>query len=169
MNLFICEKGTEAEAVAHGLGNNPIKKEGYWEVGDNWVAWLYGHILKLYMPPEYDEKYKEFSYENLPIIPVVWKKKIGDLKIYRSALETVRKLLPKADVVINAGDADREGQLLVDEVLEYVGYTGPCKRAKFDAIDPASIQRALKKSKIIKLPIIEICTRQVWPVNAWTG
>lgn len=145
MNLFICEKATEAEAVAHGLGNNPIKKDGYWEIGDNWVAWLYGHILKLYMPPEYDDKYKKFCHENLPIIPVVWKKKVGDLKVYRSALETVRKLLPKSDVVINAGDADREGQLLVDEVLEYVGYSGPCKRAKFDALDPASIQRALQK------------------------
>lgn len=145
MNLFICEKATEAEAVAHGLGN-PVKKEGYWEVGDNWVAWLYGHILELYMPYEYDEKYKRFSYDNLPIIPSVWKKKIGTSrsKVYHSALATVRKLLPKATVIINAGDSDREGQLLVDEVLEFIGYTGPCKRAKFDAIDPASIQRALQ-------------------------
>ena len=45
-----------------------------------------------------------------------------------NSFETVKELIGKADIIVNAGDPDREGQLLVDEVLYFVGNTKPVQR-----------------------------------------
>ena len=53
--LFICEKPSLAQAVAHFLGSE-YRKEGYYEAGKDFVAWLQGHILAQKMPEEYNTK-----------------------------------------------------------------------------------------------------------------
>ena len=65
--LFICEKPSLAQAVAHYLGSE-CRKEGYYEAGTDFVAWLQGHILAQKMPEEYKIyckehhiKYKEYT------------------------------------------------------------------------------------------------------------
>lgn len=79
----------------------------------------------------------------LPIKVVNWKLVPKD-----GAKEQIKKiaaLLKSATVVINAGDPDREGQLLVDEVLEHLGWRGPTQRLMLNATDPASVKKALAK------------------------
>lgn len=141
--LFICEKPSLAEAVAHFLGS-AAKKEGFYEAGDNFVAWLQGHILAQKMPEDYDPNLKKYSYDTLPIIPEVWEKEVKPDGNYPRIYKTVTQLLKEADEVVNVGDPDREGQLLVDEVLELAGNKLPVKRLYINAMDDVTIKRAFE-------------------------
>lgn len=141
--LFICEKPSLAEAVARFLGS-ATKKDGYYEAGDDSVAWLQGHILAQKMPEEYDPALKKYSYTTLPIIPDVWEKTVKPQGNYSRIYKTVTELLTAADEVVNVGDPDREGQLLVDKVLELAGNKLPVKRLYINAMDDVTIRRAFE-------------------------
>ena len=52
-----------------------------------------------------------------------------------------------ASEVVHAGDADREGQLLIDELLDYCGWNGPTKRLRLNDMNPDAIRKALKEMK----------------------
>ncbi len=69
MRLFIAEKPSLAKAIFEGLGGNPNteKKNGYFEHGSDVVTWCYGHMLELYDPQDYDDKYSNWRYSDLPI------------------------------------------------------------------------------------------------------
>ena len=125
--LFICEKPSLAEAVAGFLGN-PNKKDGYFQAGNDYVVWLQGHILAQKMPEDYDPDLKKYTYASLPIIPKHWEKFVKPNGNYPKIYKTVTQLLKEVDEVVNVGDPDREGQLLVDEVLELAGNALPVKR-----------------------------------------
>lgn len=141
--LFICEKPSLAEAVAHFLGT-ATKKDGYYEAGDNFIAWLQGHILAQKMPEDYNPNLKKYSYDTLPIIPDVWEKDVKPQGNYPRIYKTVTELLKTVDEVVNVGDPDREGQLLVDEVLELAGNHLPVKRLYINAMDDTTIKRAFE-------------------------
>ena len=139
--LFICEKPSLAEAVAGFLGN-PDKKDGYFQAGNDYVVWLQGHILAQKMPEDYNPDLKKYSYDTLPIIPDIWEKEVKPSGNYPRIYKTVTQLLKEVDEVVNVGDPDREGQLLVDEVLELAGNTLPVKRLYINAMDETTISRA---------------------------
>lgn len=143
MRLFIAEKPSLGRAIADNLGRG-IKKDGYISLndGNDIVTWCFGHILEQLNPDEYDEKYKHWRIEDLPIIPEKWKLKVK--KDAAKQFKIIKGLLKDADYVVNAGDPDREGQLLVDEVLEYIGNKKPTKRILLNALDEKSVKAALK-------------------------
>ena len=142
MKLFIAEKPSLAQAIAAGIGVGK-KSDGYISLngGKEIVTWCYGHILVQLNPDEYAEKYRAWRMEDLPIIPSVWK-----LKVKAEAakqFKIVRELIGKATIIVNAGDPDREGQLLVDEVLDYVGNKKPVQRILLNALDEKSVKQSL--------------------------
>lgn len=145
--LFIAEKPSMGRAIAQGLealGDKSWSADGCIHVGSDTVTWLFGHILEQYSPDEYDEKYKRWHIEDLPIVPSVWKLKVKpDAK---KQYKIVSALAKEADEIIHAGDPDREGQLLVDELLAHIGVlkTKPVKRILLNALDVKSVQEALK-------------------------
>ena len=145
--LFIAEKPSMGRAIAQGLealGEKSRSADGCIHVGSDTVTWLFGHILEQYSPDEYDEKYKRWHIEDLPIVPSVWKLKVKpDAK---KQYKIVSALAKEADEIIHAGDPDREGQLLVDELLVHIGVlkTKPVKRILLNALDVKSVQEALK-------------------------
>lgn len=145
--LFIAEKPSMGRAIAQGLealGEKSRSADGCIRVGSDTVTWLFGHILEQYSPDEYDEKYKRWHIEDLPIVPSVWKLKVKpDAK---KQYKIVSALAKEADEIIHAGDPDREGQLLVDELLAHIGMlkTKPVKRILLNALDVKSVQEALK-------------------------
>ena len=145
--LFIAEKPSMGRAIAQGLealGNKSRSADGCIHVGSDTVTWLFGHILEQYSPDEYDEKYKRWHIEDLPIVPSVWKLKVKpDAK---KQYKIVSALAKEADEIIHAGDPDREGQLLVDELLAHIGVlkTKPIKRILLNALDVKSVQEALR-------------------------
>ncbi|MBR3050801.1 MAG: DNA topoisomerase III [Selenomonadaceae bacterium] len=143
MKLFIAEKPSLAQAIAAGIGVGK-KFDGYISLngGKEIVTWCYGHILVQLNPDEYAEKYRSWRMEDLPIIPSLWKLKVKPdaAKQFR----IVRELIGKATTIVNAGDPDREGQLLVDEVLDYVGNKKPVQRILLNALDEKSVKQSLK-------------------------
>ena len=105
------------------------------------MTWVVGHVLHQAEPGDYDDKYIRWRPQDLPIVPDEWKLLVTDSS--RQQFETVKDLIGKADIIVNAGDPDREGQLLVDEVLYYVGNTKPVQRILLNALDEKSIRSAL--------------------------
>lgn len=119
-HLFIAEKPSLAEAIATAraemLGVDASKKNGYWAVGPDAVTWLFGHMYELAKPEEYDPGFKRWSLDTLPIVPSRWRRNPHEKNAQH--LSGIRGLLKSSKIVVNAGDAEREGQLLVDELLE---------------------------------------------------
>ena len=131
MKLFIAEKPSLAQAIAAGIGVGK-KNDGYIS--------LNGGNEQL-NPSEYAEKYQKWRMEDLPIIPNQWKLKVKSDAAKQ--FKIVRDLIGKATTIVNAGDPDREGQLLVDEVLDYVGNKKPVERILLNALDEKSVRQSL--------------------------
>lgn len=127
---YIAEKGTLAEALAKVLGKmngvSPQKANGVWRVGKDSVVALSGHFYELWMPQEYDPRQKVFKRENFPFFPDKWKRKqrVDPRRpdFIRQQTKAVHELIKTAKNIVNVGDAAREGQLLIDELLEELGY-----------------------------------------------
>jgi DNA topoisomerase-3 len=94
---------------------------------------------ELAAPDAYDPEYKQWRLEHLPITPTDWKLAVTTPDL----LKTIKSLLPRASVVVNAGDPDREGQLLVDEVLVYLHYRSQVDRVLVSDMNPAAVRKAL--------------------------
>ena len=139
MKLYIAEKPSMARELAACL-KNPQQGNGFIKTAGGIVTWLFGHVLEQAEPEAYDPKYKSWRAEDLPIVPKVWKLEINPSTAQQ--FQIVKTLISKADEIIHAGDPDREGQLLVDEVLDFVGNKKPVKRILLNALDETSILRA---------------------------
>jgi DNA topoisomerase-3 len=143
MRLFIAEKPSLARAIADVLPGPQQRRDGHIQCGDDLVAWCAGHILELAQPEAYDPAFRQWRAEHLPIAPREWKLEPSTPEL----LAVIRRLLPRASRVIHAGDPDREGQLLVDEVLEYLGHRGPVDRLLVSDLNPPAVRRALDDIK----------------------
>lgn len=122
MKLYIAEKPSLARAIVDALPTPHKKQQGYYQCGnDNLVTWCVGHILEQAEPETYDESFKKWRLAHLPIIPEQWQLK-PKFKT-KSQLAVIRKLVKQSKTIVHAGDPDREGQLLVDEVLDYLKLT----------------------------------------------
>ena len=144
MKLYIAEKPNLGRAIAEGLGGG-TESGGCIRTKNGIVTWCFGHILEQYAPEEYNEKYRHWRIEDLPIIPSVWKMKVKpDAK---KQFGVIKALVKEADEIVNAGDPDREGQLLVDEVLNELGvlHKKTIKRILLNALDEKSVKEALSK------------------------
>lgn len=141
--LFIAEKPSLARAIADALPKPHKKEQGFIRCGHgDVVTWCIGHLLEQVEPDSYDERYKKWNLADLPIVPERWQ--LRPRKSASKQLSVVRKLLKEAQEIIHAGDPDREGQLLVDEVIDY------CKVAK-------SKQQAIQRLLIsdLNLPAVQ--------------
>lgn len=148
MKLYITEKPGAAREIAALLGGavnrNPFSIQT--KSGDLVVP-LRGHALELVPPGDYSDALKRWDLANYPFFPSKWKWKVRYGDDYPKRLAAVKEALPNASVVIHAGDPDREGQRIVDEVLEYLGYNGPVKRILPNSMEKASLSAALKDER----------------------
>ena len=137
---YIAEKPDIGKALATYLwpDGNCHKEKGFIQQGDTTVTWAFGHILGLASPEEYGEEYKAWA--NYPVLPKVWKLKPAAAAV--AQLAVIKKLLMETDVVVHAGDPDREGQLLIDEILHYLQFRGKVQRILINAKDDESLKRA---------------------------
>jgi len=141
LKLYIAEKPSMARELAACLQVKG-KGRGFILTAGGVVTWLVGHVLQQVEPAAYDPKYKSWRADDLPIIPRQWKLEVNPDTAEQ--FQIVKELIRRADVdvIVHAGDPDREGQLLVDEVLDYVGNKKPVKRILLNALDEISIRRA---------------------------
>jgi DNA topoisomerase-3 len=123
MKLYIAEKPSLARAIADALPKPHRKADGCIYVGNgDVVSWCIGHLLTQVDPEAYDPEYKKWKFEHLPIIPENWKLKSTPRT--SKQLSILKKLIKQADNLVHVGDPDREGQLLVDEVIHFSGVKG---------------------------------------------
>ncbi|SCC93499.1 DNA topoisomerase 3 [Thiomonas sp. X19] len=141
MRIIIAEKPSVAQAVAGVLGG-ARKSDGFIEcAGATRVTWCFGHLLEQARPEDYVDGGKVLA-SHLPILPDHWKLSPRDGGAGKQ-VKVIRDLLKDATEVVNAGDADREGQLLVDEVLLHLGWKGKTSRLWLSSLDDASVRKAL--------------------------
>jgi len=146
MILYIAEKPSLGRAIADVLPKPHKKGDGHiMAANGDCVSWCIGHLLEQAEPDHYDPLFKSWKFEHLPIIPQQWKMKPKPKT--RSQLTVLRGLVKKASQLVNAGDPDREGQLLVDEVIAHLGVKGDklnsTQRLLISDLNPQAVKRAL--------------------------
>lgn len=148
MKLYIAEKPSLARAIAAALPGPQKREEGFIRCANgDLVSWCVGHLLEQAEPDSYDPAYKQWRTEHLPIIPQQWQ--LRPRSGVRGQLNVLRKLCRQADQLIHAGDPDREGQLLVDEVIDYLQLPAEkrqrMQRLLISDLNPAAVKRALDR------------------------
>ncbi|WOT03982.1 DNA topoisomerase III [Shewanella youngdeokensis] len=151
MILYIAEKPSLGRAIADVLPK-PLKKgEGFIRAANgDCVSWCVGHLLEQAEPDAYAPEYKSWKFDHLPIVPDVWKMK-PKYKM-RGQISVLRGLVKEATQLVNAGDPDREGQLLVDEIIAHLGVKGAklqqAKRLLISDLNPQAVTRALGQLRL---------------------
>ncbi|PKH26870.1 DNA topoisomerase III [Enterobacterales bacterium CwR94] len=146
MRLFIAEKPSLARAIADVLPKPHRRGDGYIQCGnDQMVTWCVGHLLEQVEPDKYDPRYARWNLADLPIIPEKWQ--LQPRPSVAKQLNVIKDLLGRATEVVHAGDPDREGQLLVDEVLEYLSLAADKRdnvmRCLINDLNPQAVERAI--------------------------
>ncbi|OUS14753.1 DNA topoisomerase III [Gammaproteobacteria bacterium 50_400_T64] len=146
MKLYIAEKPSLGRAIADVLPKPHRRGDGCIWVGDgDCVSWCVGHLLEQVEPDVYKPQYKKWAVQDLPIIPEQWQ--LAPKASSRKQLAVLRKLLKQAQSIVHAGDPDREGQLLVDEVINYLKVSKTKKatvqRLLINDLNPAAVRKAL--------------------------
>ncbi len=146
MKLYIAEKPSLGKAIADVLPKPHKREDGLIRLGNgDVVSWCIGHLLEQAEPEVYDPAFKKWQLEHLPILPDKWALKPKSQT--RKQLTVLKKLIGQASELVHAGDPDREGQLLVDQVIDYCGVKGAkkagIKRCLISDLNPAAVKRSL--------------------------
>lgn len=144
MRVFLCEKPSQGKDIAKVL-NATKRGEGCFIGNGITVTWCIGHLLETAAPDAYDERYKAWRIDDLPIIPHQWKLVVK--KKTASQYKAVKSLIAEATEVVIATDADREGEMIARELLDYCKYRGPIRRLWLSALNSESIRKALTSLK----------------------
>lgn len=139
--LYIAEKPDMGSKIAKNLPGPHKRGDGYIETGAGVVTWAIGHLLQQAEPDEYDPKYKKWNYADLPILPQQWKVDVSQGK--SKQVTVIKNLLKQCSDVVNAGDPGREGQLIVDELLDYLKCQKPAWRLLLNSLDAPTVKKAL--------------------------
>lgn len=125
--LVLAEKPSVGRDIAKVLKSN-VNKGAYIEGNKYVITWALGHLVGLQDPESYDEKYKTWSMETLPMLPK--NMKLTVLKKTSKQFYEVKKLLNRNDIeeIVIATDAGREGELVARWIIEKVGVKKPIKR-----------------------------------------
>ena len=146
MKLVIAEKPSVARSIAAVIGATD-RREGYLQGNGYLVSWCIGHLVSFADAALYDERFKKWRYEDLPIIPESWRLTVPPDK--RERFDTLRTMLRSEEVseVINACDAGREGELIFRTVYHLAGCTKPMKRLWISSMEDSAIREGFANLK----------------------
>ncbi|MFC3210588.1 DNA topoisomerase III [Planomicrobium okeanokoites] len=145
-SIVIAEKPSVARDIARVLGCNQ-KGNGYLEGKQYIVTWALGHLVTHAQPEQYDNDFKEWKMENLPIIPKPFK--LVPIKQSMKQYNAVKSQLNRGDVkdVIIATDAGREGELVARWILEKTNTKKPVKRLWISSVTDKAIKDGFNNLK----------------------
>ncbi|ECG9331108.1 DNA topoisomerase III [Salmonella enterica] len=143
MRLFIAEKPSVATDIVKALGGNFTRHDGYFESSTDVVSYCVGHVLEMVPPEQINPAYATWSLDTLPL--QLYPVRLQPKESVAKQANTLIKLIQRTDIqtVVHCGDPDDEGQLLVDELLEYAGNTKPVKRALINDNTAPAVKKAI--------------------------
>lgn len=144
--LVIAEKPSVAQSYAKNLSAYK-REDGYLEGESCIVSWCLGHLAEYAQPEEYDPKYEKWQFDDLPILPEVWKLKVSKDK--KKQFDVLKGLMNRSDVeyLVNGCDAGREGELIFQRVYNLAGCRKPVKRLWISSMEDAAIQKGFQTMK----------------------
>ncbi len=119
MKLIICEKPSLALNVAKALGNFQ-KKDGYFVSGDYLITFAFGHLFELKSIDGYLGEKKRWEAVPLPFIPSQFEFSLRNDNGVKKQFSIIKGVLKVNHIeeIINCGDADREGQIIIDTLVK---------------------------------------------------
>ena len=143
MKLVIAEKPSVGQAIAKVIGAYE-RHDGYMEGSGYIVSWCIGHLVGLAEPDAYDEKYRKWRREDLPILPEPFQKEVAADKKTQFAI--LKDLMMRNDVasLICATDAGREGELIFRLVYEQAGCRKPFERLWISSMEDSAIEEGFR-------------------------
>ena len=144
--LVIAEKPSVAQSYAKNLSAYK-REEGYLEGESCIVSWCLGHLAEYARPEEYDPKYEKWQFDDLPILPEVWKLKVSKDK--KKQFDVLKGLMNRSDVeyLVNGCDAGREGELIFQRVYDLAGCKKPVKRLWISSMEDIAIREGFQTMK----------------------
>src|SRR5438105_5163715 len=145
--LIVAEKPSVARDIVNALtGPFQAPKDAYWESDDTIVTFAVGHLVGLKDPEAYDEKFKRWRMDDLPILPEKFELEPRDAKS-KKQLKEIHKLMQREDVdrIVNACDAGREGELIFSYIYELAGIDKPVDRLWISSMTKQAIQGGFQK------------------------
>lgn len=144
--LVIAEKPSVAQSYAKNLSAYR-REDGYLEGESGIVSWCLGHLAEYAQPEKYDPKYEKWQFDDLPILPEVWKLKVSKDK--KKQFDVLKGLMNRSDVeyLVNGCDAGREGELIFQRVYVLAGCRKPVKRLWISSMEDAAIQKGFQTMK----------------------
>src|ERR1700733_9049204 len=141
--LVIAEKPSVGRDLTRVLPGPFTKHEGYLEGPEHIVTWAVGHLVQLADPDEYDERFKKWRMADLPIVPDRFKLVVRDERS-KKQMTVVKRQLDRDDVelVVNACDAGREGELIFAYLFEKAGTKKPVMRLWLNSMTTEAIREA---------------------------
>jgi DNA topoisomerase III len=129
--LLIAEKPDQARSFYLPLleklsGEKLEKRHGYFESKSYCLTWFFGHLLEMLNPDEYEERYKQWKLEDLPIIPKVMKYRYKNGT--KEQGQIIAKLCQECSEIICGTDPDREGQGIFDTFIRFNKINKPMRR-----------------------------------------
>lgn len=126
-SLVLAEKPSVAREIARVLQCHD-KKKGFIEGPHYVVTWALGHLITLAEPHDYDQKYKTWRMEDLPLMPENMRLKV--IKQSSQQYQVVKNLMQRSDIkeMVVATDAGREGELVARWIMEKARWKKPFKR-----------------------------------------
>lgn len=137
--LVICEKPSVAKSIASALGVTS-RADGFYEGNGYLVSWCIGHLVGLADAAAYNENFKKWRYDDLPILPESFRYEVSTDKA--AQFHILKKLMERPDVteLVNACDAGREGETIFRLVYETAGCTKPFSRLWISSMEDAAIR-----------------------------
>jgi len=150
MILVLAEKPSVGKDIGKVLGCNKTGN-GYLEGSKYIVTWALGHLVTLADPEQYNNKYKTWEIEDLPIIPSNMKTEI--IKQTSKQYNVVKSQLIRSDVtdIVIATDAGREGELVARWIIEKANVKKPIKRLWISSVTDKAIKEGFNNLKDGKL------------------
>ncbi|SHJ35405.1 DNA topoisomerase III [Propionispora hippei] len=144
--LVLAEKPSVGRDIAKVLACHK-QGNGYWEGERHVITWALGHLVTLADPEEYDEKYKSWRLEDLPMLPAT--AKLVVIRQSSRQFRIVKEQLLRKDVgeVVIATDAGREGELVARWILEKAGSRKPVKRLWISSVTDKAIRAGFSSLK----------------------
>ncbi len=143
--LIIAEKPSVASSIAMTL--QAVKKDGYFEADNLFISYAYGHLFKLADTRFYNEAMTSWQLKDYPFIPEKFKYLPIDDNGVKKQIKILNELAAKADLIVNACDSDREGEVIFLEIADSLKFGKPIKRLWLSSHTPRDIEKGMNNLK----------------------